>query len=1116
MVATYQPDKPSNQLPSDASTGKENVGAATSTPAATAAVDHRQVVKQEDARIQRTTAAQLTPMQLDNGTAAVPATSQPKPAEQINADEMKADAQAIYKAADAGYRLFRWADKDTIDKILEGKSDQQRQAIDAAYKTAHGISIEDEVKKFESGSDLDKFENIFHRKDADPISQNANRLHEDLVEFHEWGGRSKSEIEKDIRDTLATHTSSQVAAMDADYKQQYGTSLYSAFMTDQKLSNATKDSIGVYMSGKRDDQSTAKLIDIALKAGNIDMFEESMRDASGTARKSFLDNGGNKRIQSTFGQTPLNALVRAITTPMLEPFAYAASLKTVEHAKDYAASGQLSTLTQIKDNSGLVFNNPEGFKLAIKRMSDDERKMYFQGKAVVAGTDLAGVSKEDQEKAKQYYQQLHTALDKVTNSTTLVAMEDMIANGGQPSWVGTLARHRGLLWNDSSKDIVQDIDKMTKEQWIDCKTHPEHREEFQDMLRSLVKSPQEIARLTAEYDKKLQPDTFSKSLPAQDLVSLLNAMPRKWNGVEISADTGDAVRMVEKKFAENPQLQERIVHPQTADDQNFSAAFKDALQSAIGGDFPVFGQPLVETGHLPLELEEHLNFGMFGKDSNKTFEDVAAASAAERLKLQTDASYRADVLGGISAKRQDIALHIAEQGAVAPEDKLRSNIVGWGGSSNIVDVLGNIKPQDLQTVEAAYARKYGGSLEGDVLDKLTGQDRIEAQRTFTSTLTDEERVNIAKTETERTRSGFGAWSADFVFRSGTGAQADDTMNQTNRTLGQENQLSEAIADGQANLKKIPPKEIEAIRQHLSEQLNEAIELQNTARLNHVATKDAAADYASDAAITVAAIGLIMATAGTDTPLVVPLAMLGAGLKVGTNAALEGNDYDTSVSNVTKDAVVGGVTGAASVIGSTELAEMFGIGESAAQEGASMTLAAVKDAGLQGALKEGSEEVLENGARSIMQQALANGAKKLDQSVFTALAEQAVAPGVESEVRDQTVKLIANELRNDLTERMATGVVGWATAHALYAGSGALGGAMGGFTDASMSWDNSKTVSENLSNIASETGEGAFTGALAGSATHIVFNGTKGVVQSLIDVAHGRGGVKFIGVDDSQL
>ena len=1047
------------------------------------------------------------------------------PAKPLDMAELTRDAEAIRKATGNDNYIARWADKEAINKILEGKTDAERKAIDQIYQKDHGRGLEAEMRAFESGSDLDKFLNVLNRKDGNAENQAARRIHENLLEKHNLiDGRSSSEIEKDVRDLLSTRNSDQISKMDDEYKKTYGVSLKDAINNDAKISQTTKEMAAVYLKGndKRTDQDTAQLISTSLKNQNSELFAESMRDASPAARKAFLDNGGEQKVNDAFGHWYSN--------------------KDVQHAMDYAKEGKLSASTQIRDNTGLVFDNAKGVELAITRMTDGERKMYVDGKALTDGKTVAGLSPDDQKKSREYFGTMHDALSKTANATEMVKYEDMIAAKGDGSFVSSLAKDRGWIYNTSTADMIGEMRNMTPAQFDDAQKHPERRAELQKMLSSLNKNEAETKEALGVYDKmmtaktvedarevtkpsvqsaiaagehwygndsekvltsisqmsKAEQEKYKTNEPFRNELNQsidkslqnpreLDAAHRMLQAIKDGKDpnsdviarmersangskTDEMARDIEKAFKDDPTLRDRVINPKTDEDRKYSQLFKKTAQESFGEDYENFGKPLAEQGRLPLEWKVGLNQGVFSNDYKQAFEDLQQATPEEKKRLKEDPQYRQTVLGFMDANRQQIALATINQTELKPEDNIRAAVVGWGGSADIVDELKRMKPEDLDKAKSDYATKYGSSLEGDLMHKLSGTDRDAAERVLTQNLNVEERASIQRNQTENARSGFGAYMQDNVFRSGTGAQADDAQLQTNRALSEQNKMDAAIASGNAILNKMTPDQIRETQAKITAQISEAMQAQATATDNHIESKKAAGEYVGDAAI----IGSLILTGGSDAPLVIGLAAAaGATIKVGANAAFSGNNYDFSVGNVATDTAMGAITAGTAGIGAEGIAAVFGIGKVAAVNGAKLAIA---ETGEQ-LLATGGREALETGTQDIVRNALASGAKKLNQEEFTALAAKSVSPELTGAARDVAVNQLATSLEKNVSEQIATGVVRHATRLGLNAGAGAAAGGAGGIVQGTSEWDSRNSVAQNLERIAERTGESALSGAV---------------------------------------
>lgn len=285
--------------------------------------------------------------------------------------------------------------------------------------------------------------------------------------------------------------------------------------------------------------------------------------------------------------------------------------------------------------------------------------------------------------------------------------------------------------------------------------------------------------------------------------------------------------------------------------------------------------------------------------------------------------------------------------------------------------------------------------------------------------------------------------------------------------------------------------------------------------NHRETKSAAADYTADALIAGGAIASVIATGGTNLPiLAAALAAGGAATKVGTKTALMGADYDFRLSTVAKDATIGALTGATSVFGQAQLAAIFKVGQQAATSAATATITNLskesleeiaKKAGVElvegavkphGFLTAGYEKILTEGTESTMRNLLANGARKIEEKAFAPLAEKLVDASLEGPLRQAAVAAVQKELTEQATREFTKHTANWlvyqATSQGLNAGAGGGANSLTGAMEGAMNWDSRKTVGENLTNVGKHT----VNSTLAGAGGALFFGAVAKTAESL--------------------
>ena len=1050
-------------------------------------------------------------------------------------EQLIKDAEAIRKATGNDNYVARWSDNEKITDLLKNKTEDERKALDSYYKERYGKSLSEEMS-FMSGADRARFEAALNRKDGNLASQGADTIHTNLVERGQiFSGRSDSVNEQAIRDTLRKSNSMQIAEMELEYKAKHGISLSEAISKDPNLSQSTKEMAEVYLKGsdKITSADTQKLADIALKAGNGQMFNEAMSSASVEARQEFLNNGGDLRLRATFG-----------------------SGQEYRHALDYATRADLGTATQIRDNTGVLSDNNQGIELALKRMGERERSDYMIGRALSDSnfqlspadkTRLAGMSEGEKASARGTYSEIDSALKAAGNDTEVAKWSSLIS--GKDNFVSTLDKHRGVFSNDGAPEIVKSIEDMTRSQWEAAAKNPNSRQEMLTMLKSLNKDAEETRQIMDVFDKKMGAPSFDASMNGQrgvldalddnthwyrnDRSAMVDAVARmtpeekqkyredaqfkeeldrkiketikdgpaleeaqrllqdtqtgkqsqpeiitklKSQSAKFNTDEDQAIRDIRDAMNKDPQLLERIRNPKTEEDRLLSESFKQASREALGSSkYNEYVGELLEKGSISGAKMMELNKSIFGDDEEKTYEDVAKLSPQERQKILSDSAYQEQVLGHLSESERKIALNAASQGEYRAEDKIRSAIEGYGGSQQVLDNLKGMSPADLDRARQDYARKYGTSFDSDVLDKLSGNDEVEARRILANKLTAEEKAERTKDDAYSARSGFGAWASDNIFGSATGSQTDAAINVTNRDL----------AAASAVFQHVDQKRLD----ELNKQVSEAVD-------NHRKSKEAAADTVSDVVIAAGAVGSVIVTGGASVPLIAGVASAAAATKVATRSALMGDGYDFSLKQVGIDATTGALSGATAVLGPAQIGAIFRVGKEAAETAATTVLT---QEGAKAVLKEGGEKVVSKGMDVVMRDALTSGATDIPQEALKKVAEQAVSQGLTGEARDKAVeeltKSMHQALKQQFEEQTKNYLQNVARQEALNMGSGAGGNVAGSSVDGVTKWDSTKTTAENLATIGKQNIEAAVSGAAGAFAISSALRGAKNLAHA---------------------
>ncbi len=607
--------------------------------------------------------------------------------EGVDAVAMAQAAEGIYKALDG------LNDVETVKETLKGRNEAEKEMIDAFFRIKYGMTLDAWFKDQLEGSELDRVVNLFHKKDGS--ADDAGRIHSALIEHAEsgFGARSDEMCEKDIRDTLATMNSDQIAQLEKEYRERYNLELRDVLLNDSNLSEATKKALEIYFKGtdERTDEDTLHLAEIALEAEDIQMFQEAMRGASEGARTAFLLDNGAEKLEEKFGGNDLII------------------------AYDYMLHGELTTAHKIFMCGG-VFNDSEtGIEGILANMTPAERRAFRRGRELT--NDLAhgrvdedSLSERDK-KALETYSDIHRNLQHwADNEDQLTRWLDMALKKG-----GTLVTKVGEfdladLGRDDPTGVYKAIEDMSLEDWkmlkdpirgaeyrqriedrlkdflsddqckramdlLDRKKKTEKYEDTQHVRRPVldaladvmydsihwygVNVPEEevyrvVAQMTPEEQERYRGNPEFKKhvddcvtallMGAEEdaALAILGKIERKEPTDDIvtklyihasytDTDEAQVIRDVQAAFRADPSLRERINNPQTEEQGAFAEQFKKALSRALGSsDYETYGRPLLETGHLAIELQMELNKGFWDADELGCYRDILNATPDER------------------------------------------------------------------------------------------------------------------------------------------------------------------------------------------------------------------------------------------------------------------------------------------------------------------------------------------------------------------------------------------------------------------------------------------------------------------------------------------------------
>lgn len=939
----------------------------------TSADDMQSVLKQEQARVSKENQSSLPILIIEQGAPYSSTTSSAEVVSSLLAKRLEESAEAIREATGQDNWIARWTDEDTIFMVLKEKTDQERALLAEIYESKYRISLEDELKRNLNGAEEDQALNLLKRDDGNMRDLQARTLHTDLIDIDQkFFGRNRAELETEVRNIFAGMSRDQIAELQTAYKAIFNQDLIEAVNRSEKMSQATKDAVTVYLKGAdvRTDADAMQLAENALKLRDVERFQEAMRDASQAARQQFLSEGGADKILAAFG-LPDNQRSGATIAS-----------KESLNALDYAEHGKLSAARQVEANTGAFHftSNTSGVEAALAAMTEDERDLYSLGRAQSQGRPVdQAVTDATRQKALEYYNDLHGALQRVGNETEMIAWEDQIAHKGG-SVVSDLAKHRGTIYDDSVAEMCGTVEKMSESDWQllrDPAAGAEFRKQIEAMLDTYA-SAGEKARVMEIVDKKAAAGSFEAAadqgrsildaledrrhwFTANDAEGMLNDIcsmsvdeqakyrsdekfrkavdemvddslgntakdaahellqmvlrgekPEHTLLTSLELRAGEQMstwarvqavrRDLEKFFDADPTLRERLNHPVTEEDRAFSKKINDLACHSLSEKYVgEYIKPMLQEGSL--DLMQVIKLDMLSGESEKIFEDCARAPENRRSALLANID-KNEALRLMPADQLEVLKNVLASGCLNPEDGIRAKIVSWGQGEEIMQTLRALGPEELESLKASYAARYSEDLTVDLLDKLSGERKHEAEKIILSTKqTDEERLVDLMQQGSQSHSGFGAAFTDGFCNVGTGYQIDASVNDV------VSRLAEAARSN---------------RELTADEIRQFSDTLETVNQNYRDSKAAAANYTVTALMAAAAAAGTPFTGGSSWAMFALMVPTGAAVKFGTNALIMGSDYDFSQRQVATDLISGGINGGVNVIGGSQIAKLCGV------------------------------------------------------------------------------------------------------------------------------------------------------------------------------------------------
>lgn len=641
-------------------------------------------------------------------------------------------------------------------------------------------------------------------------------------------------------------------------------------------------------------------------------------------------------------------------------------------AMDILKNGQVSLATIAADNTGTIFgwfDNKDAISNAAEHATESERKLFAQGQQLAQS---GGEAKTDEEKnALSFYNKVHEAFEKAGNDNEPKKWEDRLVHGkdgsvvsqildskdkegryvaieslSQKDWQTLKDPAAGAAFRKQIEDELKSSgnseEAATLLKLLDKKLAAGSYEDSQKVIRSLSDlvttsphsktavatiagmTPEEATRYKTDAAFRAQVDTFlhdkldelgqvassrllaqvaeTGQAPKQDAIDKL--FSAKLNGVEGKDAIGDIEAVLQdsalrQKLSGNTEgLSDVERQIKTAIDEYITAATPGSQTAAYGGRGAVPAQPkeneylqaIYQNGRLTVDQKAKLNLR-----GDSFFSEAATVSPEERQKLYDS--------GLISNEDKQLIDTLTQQGGkMTLVDELRASVIKDGTEAEaFASQLKGLSSEEKQALKDEYTRKYGSSLDEDVLAHVSDQEKNNFRTYLTAGEVDGRQDFYDNLER--------------ALHSESGYSPDGSQEVLERAL---NNQAAMLSDFQARYEKLPP-----------EKQEEANQLFTAALKDYQESKEKFAEKMFQAAVIVGGVAVGVATGGVGLVALASVVAIGAAGRIALKKAIQGNDYDLTLSNALKDAAIGGATAGLSVLGPETVAAFAGVGKAAA-------------------------------------------------------------------------------------------------------------------------------------------------------------------------------------------
>lgn len=408
-------------------------------------------------------------------------------------------------------------DHKTILSTLASLSHGDREALKEIYRAKYNPTGRSDFLKADLanylGSQSTEFrqaESFLNRRDNQ--SNDAGALMIALSKMKNDPMAANAEL----RNILSNLNAEQIKQLSKQFRADYEMDFDYTIATTEGIDRQTMEVMPQLQKGidKLDANDRIKMAQIAVHYKDLRLFCESIRGDSLSAKtaRQQLQNSEHFTKQLSMVFPPQDRQAQYAS------FLELGSLGNIDSlAKDYLRDGRISLDTLLRANTGnnplwdWALGNTDNLKLACRNASDKERGDFALGQSLArSNTQPANDSEAE---ALSYYTRIHQAFEKKFGKREASIYEDQILHG-RNTFISAMAEcHRdgpGSLGGHYTTDLMDNIENLSKEDWLLSKSNPQLRKQLEMSLAAYA-SKSEQQRILALFDAKVAASSYAES-----------------------------------------------------------------------------------------------------------------------------------------------------------------------------------------------------------------------------------------------------------------------------------------------------------------------------------------------------------------------------------------------------------------------------------------------------------------------------------------------------------------------------------------------------------------------------------------------------------------------------